>query len=436
MKCYLVPDMKKPETDRELVDFIVDTLGNGEEHYILGSWETFVKKRKQRRRLILWFSTTGFAASVLIGWLGFKFIAADSVIHNFYSELKQQIPNNQAIAVKKDTTGQNYLTLIDTLLLSESNNAMQQNNVISFNRHDDSKFKNQTKNNTRLDTKENNEYKIIASIHPADSHKTDLTSDSINTAFPLNSGINETGKTIAANQKSDSSAVIPSVRLTVTEIKHDDYSDIQNNAAVKKIRFGVCFSPGVTSTATVSSFNYSGGLSADFGLSRHFGLSTGLLVERQNVINKATDNPSWMPAGQAEAVLVGIDLPVNITWKFLVRKSMCYYVSSGISSIAYLSEKYITTSYSQKIVGVINMVGGERTVDYQLENVESTEQRKEVPLNSFDFAGRVNIIFGLEQHLSSKIYLHVEPYVKIPVYGLATRDLKYTISGVTCKISF
>lgn len=428
--------MKKPETDRELVDLIVDTLGNGEEHYILGSWESFVKKRKQRKKLILWFWTTGFAASVLIGWLGFRFFTADPVIYNSYSGLNQQISNNKVIEVKNDTSGQNHQSINDTLLLRESINTRYQNIAVTNIKHDAAKSDRPVNSDSISGAGGNNEYKIIATIQTADSNRTDLKPDSVRTALPLNSVTSEAGKIIAASQKTDSSVVKPSAKYTIAELKQDDRNDIQDNTATKKVRFGVNFSPGVTTTSTVSSFNYSGGLSADFDLSRHFGLSTGLQVEHQNVKNQATDNPSWMPAGQSEAVLVGIDLPVNITWKFLVRKSMCYYVSSGISSVAYLSEKYITTSYTQKMVGVVNTTGGAQTVDYKLENVESTEQKKEDPLNSFDFAGKVNIIFGLEQHLSSKIYLHVEPYVKIPITGLATRELKFTTSGVTCKISF
>lgn len=411
--------MKKPETDRDLVDLIVDTLGNGEEHYILGSWESFVKKRKQRKKLILWFWTTGFAASVLIGWLGFRFFTADQVIINSYSTLNQQIANSKGIEVKNDRSGQNHQSIAVTNIkpvAEKSDRPVNRDSITGAG--------------------VNNEYIIIASIQTADSNRTEIKTDSVKSELPPNSFTSETGKIISSVQKTDSSVVKPSARYTIAELKQDDKNVIQDIATAKKVRFGVNFSPGVTTTSTVSSFNYSGGLSADFDLSRHFGLSTGLQVEHQNVKSQATDNPSWMPAGQSEAVLLGIDLPVNITWKFLVRKSMCYYVSSGISSVAYLSEKYITTSYTQKMVGVVNMVGGAQTVDYKLENVESTEQKKEDPLNSFDFAGKVNIIFGMEQHLSSKIYLHVEPYVKIPITGLATRELKFTTSGITCKISF
>jgi hypothetical protein len=143
-----------------------------------------------------------------------------------------------------------------------------------------------------------------------------------------------------------------------------------------------------------------------------------------------------MPAEKTQAMLVDIDIPLNITWKFLIRKSTCYYLSSGISSVAYLSEKYTTTSYSQKVVQVVNMTEGVPNVSYQVETVAKTDQQTNPPLSQFDFAGRVNIIFGYEQHLSSKLFLHIEPYIKIPVTDIAAQDLRFTTSGITCKISF
>jgi len=220
------------------------------------------------------------------------------------------------------------------------------------------------------------------------------------------------------------------------DVSINPLADLSDTKPSQKIRFGVSFSPGVASTSTASSFNYSGGINADFDLSRIFRLSTGLQVEHQNVRNESSDNPAWIPSGEMQAELVNLDLPLNLTWKFLIRKSTCYYLSGGISSLIYLSEKYTSTSYTQKMVQTVEMSNGMSNVTYQLENVKTIEQEAEAPLSTVDFAGRINIIFGLEQHLSSRLFLHLEPYIKIPVSELATENLKYTISGITCKISF
>jgi len=430
--------MKKPETEREIVDLIVNTLENGEEHYILGSWENFVKKGKQKRRLILWFWATGFAASLFIGWLGLRLFVTYSSGINAGSVLNEPLTGNQETLIRNDSVRQDNLILSDSLLPKEDINVIHPQNAIAGQNFSSSNSNYQAYTDS-LDIDHvfiavvNDDYLSDTIPVPSEDDITALQSDSVVSEFPERNGRD---KTLIADAKSDSLGIKPSPGILIAEITPEKDIDSRGKTGTKKIRLGVSFSPGISSTNTVSAFNYSGGLSAEMDLSRRFRLSTGLQVEHQNITDKATDSPSWMPEGQTEAVLTGIDLPVNLTWKFNVRQSGCYYFSGGFSSTAYLSEKYITTSYTQKVVEVVSAVGGEQSVNYQLEDVENIEQEKMVPFNSFDFAGRINIILGIEQHLTTKIYLHLEPYIKIPVSGLASQNLRFTTSGVTCKISF
>jgi len=141
--------------------------------------------------------------------------------------------------------------------------------------------------------------------------------------------------------------------------------------------------------------------------------------------------------GHIDAVLTNLDIPINITWHFFTDKSKSYYVSGGLSSLAYLNEKYTTTSYSHQIkANTVASSGNERLTTYKIENVESVKTTTASPSNSMDLAGRVNLIFGYEQRLSSKLNLHIEPFIKIPLSGLASENMRFTTGGVTFKISF
>ncbi len=82
------------------------------------------------------------------------------------------------------------------------------------------------------------------------------------------------------------------------------------------------------------------------------------------------------------------------------------------------------------------MVASEAKMTYQLENFETTSENKAEPFNAFDVAGRINLIFGIERKISQDLNLHIEPYVKIPISGLGTENMKFMTSGITCKISF
>jgi hypothetical protein len=429
--------MKNSETDRVLIDLIKDTLDNYEEQYILGSWENFVRRRKRRKKLILWFTCTGIAASLLIGWLGFRFIISDSFSSN--AGHQQSSISNLQIPVEKET-------LKEHILIRQVQSIPVENKKTRGRSHDQSLQSTSELQNKNHTLKENLEAlnipgtgKVNTSVSPADTFPLEKNiansqSDTVNTGLSSTGSTADKVSSVSEVHRSDTSVNKPVYRQAGVKINPEN--DLPDNKRSQKVRLGVNLSPGVTSTNTASSFNYSGGINADFYLSRSFRLSTGLQVEHHNVINESSDNPAWIPSGETLAELVDLDLPLNLTWKFLIRKSTCYYLSGGISSVIYLSENYTRTVYTQKMVQTVEMSDGGASVTYQLENVKTTEQETEAPLSTFDFAGRINIIFGFEQHLSSRLFLHLEPYIKIPVSELAAQNLRFTTSGITCKISF
>jgi len=429
--------MKNSETDRVLIDLIKETLDNYEEQYILGSWENFVRRSRSRKKLILWFSGAGIAASLLIGWLGFRFILTGSFTSD--KDRQQHSISNLEIHVEKETLKEHIVIRQVPVIPAATNKT----NIYSPDQILQNTNESQNKNQTRQEnpdphnlpgTAEVNTSGLTADTIPLERNMANRLPDTVNTRLSSPGTAADKVSSVSEVHRSDTSGNKPDYGKADLKITpENDLSDIKPS---QKFRFGVNVSPGVTSTNTTSSFNYSGGINADYDLSRSFRLSTGLQVEHQNVINESSDNPAWLPPGQTQAELVDLDIPLNITWKFLIRKSTCYYLSGGISSVIYLSENYTTTSYTQKMVPTVEMNGGVPDVNYQLENVKTTEQITADPLNTFDFAGRINIMFGFEQHLSSRLFLHLEPYIKIPVSELATENLRYTISGITCKISF
>ncbi|MPN31492.1 hypothetical protein SDC9_178966 [bioreactor metagenome] len=140
------------------------------------------------------------------------------------------------------------------------------------------------------------------------------------------------------------------------------------------------------------------------------------------------------------ANLTNLDIPINITWRFLTKGAgkdrYNYYVSGGVSSLAYMGERYVRTTYRQEVREEVNMLATGAKMTYQLENFATTSENKEEPLNAFNVAGRINLIFGVERKLTKDLNLHIEPYVKIPLSGLGSENMKFMTSGVTCKISF
>jgi hypothetical protein len=431
--------MKNSETDSEFFDLIKNTLDNYEEHYILGSWENYVKQRKKRRKIILWRIGTGIAASLIIGWLGFRLIPSPALINS--SDSAKQSPRFSNVVIPAAIDSLDNSILIRKLPSGKKETNLTGNDASARTSNNRSVY--MLRNRVADTSKESQAMsdKLLASdaISNQEAYISDRA-DSQNLPDTLKAGISQspnstdTGKSGYETGRSDSSGY--KAPYTQPDPLISIEKDIANRPSDQKFRFGVNISPGVTSTSTASSFNYSGGINADYTFLTAFRLSTGLQIEHLSVVNNVPSEDPALPGGETKAELVDLDIPLNITWKFLVRKSTSYYVSSGISSVVYLSEKYANTSYSQQMVEVVEVKDWKPNITYQMQNVKTTEQTSEEPLSTFDFASRVNIIFGFEQHLSSKLFLNVEPYLKIPISELATQNIKYTTGGITCKISF
>ncbi len=204
----------------------------------------------------------------------------------------------------------------------------------------------------------------------------------------------------------------------------------------RKVRFGINFSPGFNSTSDASSFNYGGGLNVDFALTDKIQISTGVQLEHQNVDSRDSYRDAAVPSNHTRATLTNLDIPVNITFSLYSGRNSNYYVGGGISSLAFLSEKYRTVSYKQELREKISLFASELVTTYSVENVETVSTTTVSPDKVPEIGGRVNLIFGYQQRLTPRLYLNIEPYLKIPVTGMASRNLIYTTGGVMCKISF
>lgn len=414
--------MKNSETDKDEIDLIKETLGDYEEQYILGSWENFVRKRSRKRKLILWITASGIAASLIIGSVALDLLQTDS----------RDIINkgDQITSVTPDIKPGRQVTADSDVVVSESS---QTSNTFTENRSGKS-------------GKEINVSPLYVADNVKDTDSAIITATGRIENATVNRTITDGAEGRLSRRETESSdslkdenqKVAPengsSSRMTDLNVKEE--TPLTTEYRGSRFRFGVNVAPGVTTTNTSSAFSYSGGVNADYKLSKSFFLSAGLQVEHRSIVSETTDNPSWIPPGETRADLVNLDLPLNVIWKFLNRKSASYYLAGGISSVVSLSEKYSTTTYTQKISNSVEMVGDMPKMTYELETVKTTEQTTEPALNTFDFAGRINIIFGFEQKVSSGLSLHLEPYLKIPLTDLEGRDFNYTMSGLSCKITF
>ncbi len=416
--------MKNKKTEKEIFALIKQSLDSYEEEYIPGAWENFLQKQKQSKRRIFLRIVAGIAACMVIGYLGLNVFHFDK--NGSLKDHNRQITNiSNQILVPETNHTEKSLSKTSPLILTDQ-------------------FDTKNYRSTGIDSNEipgSRENLMVEGGIKATKPQSDYTDskDSASQIPPVLALIDLHPK----NAKTDSTEIPSDTIGSETLNKYADAGSSTEDRSIatvrrKKVRFGINFSPGVNATQSARSFNYFGGISADISLLPNIQLSTGLQYENQNIVNKFPGKISYTatPANQTRTKLINLDIPVNITWRFLNEKSNSYYFSAGLSSLVYLKQEDKNTTYSQSLLSVSSIIGGTEVLSYNIVNQVSVTQNAIAPAHTFDFAGRLNIIFGVEKKLNTNMFLHLEPYVKVPVTGLATENLRHTSTGINFKISF
>lgn len=132
--------------------------------------------------------------------------------------------------------------------------------------------------------------------------------------------------------------------------------------------------------------------------------------------------PDLVPAG---INLAGIDIPVNLQYRFLQSRRSDYTVEIGISSLVYLSEKY---SYS------FTRVLGPNPYTGTPEEESVTGNTSESAFETFDFAKLINFSLGWNYNLNRRFGMSLNPYVKYPVGSLGSGEVKFGSGGLRMKL--
>jgi cytoskeletal protein RodZ len=120
------------------------------------------------------------------------------------------------------------------------------------------------------------------------------------------------------------------------------------------------------------------------------------------------------------AQLLSIDLPMVV--KFYPTKKQDFYISTGINSSSYLSQKY-TYNYSLSNFAIQNGMA------------QPKEQVEKSKFKGFDFANSAIIAIGINQNIG-KNTLIFEPYYKPAINTMGDMNLKINSAGLNLKFNF
>jgi hypothetical protein len=114
------------------------------------------------------------------------------------------------------------------------------------------------------------------------------------------------------------------------------------------------------------------------------------------------------------ASLVGLDVPINLKYQFNPQKTDTY-IAAGLSSGTFINETYKAIE-----------TAGTRTQESTTHN----------SFNNFDLAKTLNVSFGMGYPLGKTNRLIIEPFLKYPLDGLGSEQLKFGAGGVNLKLNF
>lgn len=189
--------------------------------------------------------------------------------------------------------------------------------------------------------------------------------------------------------------------------------------------------------------NFGAGFTSDVRLSRNLKLSTGISIASNSLnYDSGQDVPesaassfnSVAPStGQSSsrdlttitrysASLLALDIPVNIKYQFAPESDKIY-VLAGLSSGTYLNETY---GYQYRNFSTASGIYSSQA--------KAQEIKKQ--LNDFDFARTLNLSFGISTPFGKTQTISIEPFIKYPLGGLGSEDLKFGSTGINLKVRF
>lgn len=474
------------QLDNDLEKRIREVFDNYNDEHADQGWlllrEKFPEKARRRPVVWLWWSS---AAAVLLLFLGIlwysnapkkenKMASKPGTNHPVLKSIDPQKDNS--IADKNNTNNARADSVISSL---QSQNLADNELAASKARQNSVKKKGPQPLNSQVasnkipvsrngDNTISADNQLTVNNNPARDFNTvkalkDQTKQNVIIAKADNEGKADTGANVTA--KSITIAKQPDGAAVQDQTKKPDKTIFADNQAPRtnkdknsgymgpRVRLGIYAASYVNyAKGSNNPVNAGLGISSDIRLSRKFNLSTGVAVV-QNSLNfgsqlppetaklNASASTSTSPSANAlaavaysqnsffaatpslknyNASLVGLDIPVNLKYQFNPEKSAAF-VSIGVSSGTFVNETY-TSTYKYVTPFASNLS-------------QTTDQSFRQSFNGFYFARTLNFSFGTGYRIGGNDII-IEPFLKYPLEGLGSQQIKFGSGGVNLKFSF
>lgn len=459
----------KDNFDKILRDKIKEVTENRDLPYNPEHWKMLVakKNRNKKRTLFYWRFAAFLVLSLFVGGLG-KFL---------FDKSYEEKPTKQELIIddKNDSLRKNNLKKDENILITESDIDSLKSIETRVTQIDSASIKTKfnSKFNTPLETdKTGNANRITQNKQKKQKTEIDKTNLLADKAIALKDSI-----------KNDSLIHIDDLLLknekivqNISDIKRDTLSN--NNFIVnleetlkkdslnikkeliaeleeensnekmqrKPIKIGVNLSPIFNSNqeSENSNIGFAGGVSVEIPISNKFDIYTGIIYTNQKFnlqqqTNILADGVSAKNESQLileEAVITGIEIPINIKYNFTIAKKNLF-VSAGVSSTSNFKENieanYIVNDRTQTS---LQDSFGNSIIQYELVQ---TYEKVVTPngSNNFNFASILNMSLGVEFPMNKgRQSIIVEPYFKYSLKPVTQQKVNFSSAGIFLRYNF
>jgi hypothetical protein len=450
------------ELDDHLKNRIKEVFDNFEDASADEGWLLLREKFPEdssKRRAIAWMWWGGAAAILLV------FLGIGLWMKNMPDKPKNPIvkisnnPKREKLAIKKvqeDTVGNTTLSAQRQANRTQSSQSRQAIAIQPANMPGNSISQNHGKQASVLPLKDSALNVTFIAKKLTDSSKKAISRIALTpkkSTDSLKTGVNKAPQLAVSNQpknESQQSLVIKekkperSITTMLNEDKGTKVAKNEDEQPSKKVNFGVYAATYFNySKGSSNQMNMGAGVTSDIRLNKNLKLVTGVAIAQNSLsyagvptVAASMKSSLFVPAASKDAMtftalstptvknynasLIGLDIPINLKYEFSPQKTDAY-VSMGLSSGTFIDESY-TYKYNYPSLASPTL--------QQTKN-ETTGKN----FNSFYFAKTLNVAFGVGYPFG-KNRLIIEPFLKYPLDGMGSQNLRFGAGGLNLKFNF
>jgi hypothetical protein len=214
------------------------------------------------------------------------------------------------------------------------------------------------------------------------------------------------------------------------------------------VKLGVVVAPQAVANSN-QSLNLGGGLASEFSFSKRLKLDVGMVYASQNLNpsnsnfnslmmqSSVQDDGSRLSALNTNVVNATtelrfgqLEIPLNLKYMIMDKKSAGLYVISGLSNMFFLNQRTVST-FSAVNMNTAGLAIGQHSVQTFTQTL-----RPEPGSDGGNVGQLINFGFGYEHSLNNGTFISVEPFYKTSLGGQTFLGQQLSIGGLNLRMNF